>query len=287
MSVAPPRPKGPPLNALRAFEAAARLGGFAAAAEELLVTPGAVAQQVRLLEEWAGARLFIRHAQGVRLTPLGVEAARAYGAAFDALGSATHSLRAGAAPDTVRIATLPGLAQLWLSPRLPHIRATTGAIISVSAIETPPNLNRAQFDLAIFFAEAEGAETTTDLGPDLIFPVCAPPLAPKVRAEGLGKATLLSDAAWTEDWALWSKGSAMPDGPVFSLYALAISEAVAGAGVVMGHEHLVRHLLDEGSLIAPFDHKVQTGKRLTLSVAAGAGGKAVSVATHLAGGGET
>ena len=64
MSVAPPRPEGPPLNALRAFEAAARLSSFSQAADELCVTPGAVAQQIKALEDWAGARLFDRHAQG-------------------------------------------------------------------------------------------------------------------------------------------------------------------------------------------------------------------------------
>ena len=71
MAVSPLRPQGPPLNALRAFEAAARLGGFAAAAEELCVTPGAVAQHVKTLESWADALLFERRSQGVRLTAIG------------------------------------------------------------------------------------------------------------------------------------------------------------------------------------------------------------------------
>lgn len=282
MSVAPPRPKGPPLNALRAFEAAARLGGFTAAAEELFVTSGAVAQQVRALEDWAGARLFTRHAQGVTLTPLGREAAKAYGAAFDVLGAATHTLRAGAAPDAVRIATLPGIAQLWLSPRLPDVRAGTGAALSVSAVEAPPNLNRAQYDIALFFEAADGASETLDLGPDEIFPVCAPALVRDVRAKGLQTAPLLTDAAWAEDWALWTGDAAAPEGPVFSLYSMAISEAAAGAGLMMGHEHLVRSHLDSGVLVAPFDRRVATGKRLTLSIAANAGPRAVAAARRLA-----
>ena len=70
MSVSPPRPKGPPLNALRAFEAAARLGGFANAADELCVTPGAVSQHIKALEDWIGADLFERRSQGVRLSAL-------------------------------------------------------------------------------------------------------------------------------------------------------------------------------------------------------------------------
>ena len=281
MPVAPPRPKGPPRNALRAFEAAARLGGFSAAAEELLVTPGAVAFQVKTLEEWAGAPLFIRHPQGVRLTALGREAAQAFGTAFDVMGAATHSLRAGASPDTVRIATLPGVAQLWLSPRLPAIRAETGGILSVSALEAAPNLNRAQFDIAIFMEPSAGAAEQIDLGPDEIFPVCAPALAPQIAREGLRGATLLTDAAWAGDWALWS-GTTPPDGPVFSLYSMAVAETVAGAGVLIGHEHLVRAHLDNGMLSAPFEKRVPTGNRLTLSLATGAGPQAIAVARHLA-----
>lgn len=282
MSVSPPRPKGPPLNALRAFEASARLGGFSAAAEELLVTPGAVAQQVKALEEWAGAPLFARHAQGVRLTTLGREAARAFGTAFDAMGAATHVLRAGAAPDTVRIATLPGVAQLWLAPRLPSIRKATGAALSVSALETAPNLNRAQFDIAIFLEPSAGAANTIDLGADEIFPVCAPSLAGQIRQTGLKGATLLSDAAWADDWSRWSDVVAAPDGPVFSLYAMAVAEAVAGAGVLIGHEHLVRAHLDNGLLCAPFEKRIATGQNLTLSIATGAGSQAVAVADRLA-----
>lgn len=93
MAISPPRPKGPPLNALRAFEAAARLGGFAAAADELCVTSGAIAQHIKSLESWAGADLFERRSQGVRLTALGSAVAAQFSAAFDGLGEAVHSLR--------------------------------------------------------------------------------------------------------------------------------------------------------------------------------------------------
>ena len=71
MPVEPVRPKLPPLNALRAFEAAARLGGFTAAATELCVTPAAVAQQVKALEAWVGAKLFKRRTKGIELTTEG------------------------------------------------------------------------------------------------------------------------------------------------------------------------------------------------------------------------
>ena len=106
----PVRPKGPPLNALRAFESAARLGGFAAAASELCVTPGAITQHIKTLEAWVGAPLFKRHSKGVVLTTLGESTFNEFVQAFDQLGSAVQNLRSRAAPDTVRIAALPSIA---------------------------------------------------------------------------------------------------------------------------------------------------------------------------------
>lgn len=172
MAVSPPSPRLPPLNALRAFEAAARLGGFAAAAVELGVTPGAVAAHVKALEEDLGARLFERHSRGVRLTALGQRALPEFTAGFDALAGAVLRLRREAAPSQVHVAALPALAQLWLSQRLPRLRAAhPGLDLSVTALEQPPNLKRAPFDLALFYCEAlpPGA---LDLGADEIFPVC-------------------------------------------------------------------------------------------------------------------
>ena len=150
--IEPPRPKSPPLNALRAFEAAARHGAFTAAAEELCVTPGAVAQQIKNLEDWVGAPLFDRQAQGVTRTRLDAETARDLTLAFDQIGSASQKLRIGGRPAEMRIAALPAIAQLWLSPRLPAIRETAPEIsISVFALESPPNMRREHFDLCIFY----------------------------------------------------------------------------------------------------------------------------------------
>jgi LysR family glycine cleavage system transcriptional activator len=98
MAVSPPRPKDLPLNALRAFEAAARLGGFAAAAQELGVTPGAVTAHVKTLEAQLGAALFERTARGVELNALGQRVLPGFIEAFDALGEAVQTLRLEAAP---------------------------------------------------------------------------------------------------------------------------------------------------------------------------------------------
>ncbi|MGB3315136.1 MAG: LysR family transcriptional regulator [Albidovulum sp.] len=267
MPVAPPRPKGLPLNALRAFEAAARLGGFAAAAIELGVTAGAVTAHVKALEDSLGAPLFERHAQGVRLTGLGARVLPAFTRAFDALGLAVQSLRTEAAPRTVHIATLPAIAQLWLSPRLPAIRAAAPEItISITAMETPPDLKRAPFDFNLFYRRGGAGQGLT---PDVIFPVCAPALADRLtRPEDLAGLPCLADSVWADDWRLWARAAGLeafsPRGPVFSLYALAVEEAVNGAGVLMGHGALVAAHLASGALVAPFDVEHRLDRDLTL-----------------------
>ena len=288
MPVAPPRPKGLPLNALRAFEAAARLGGFASAAEELGVTPGAVTAHVKALEETLGAALFVRHAKGVRLTPLGVRALPGFTEAFDRLGLAVQALRAEAAPRTIHVVTLPSIAQLWLSPRLPAIRAAAPEItISITATEAPPDLKRTPFDLSLFYRPAGEGRVVAE---DEIFPVCAPALALRLaRPEDLADVTCLTDSVWPGDWRLWAEVAMpgrdfAPQGPVFSLYALAVEEAVNGAGVLMGHSTLVSAHLASGALVAPFTTRVPMPRALTLWSARGLrpGSPAARVADWLA-----
>ena len=118
--------KAAPLVAMRAFEAAARLGGFKAAAIELSVTPGAIAQHVKTLESWTGSPLFERMTHGVKLTALGESVIADFSEAFDRLGIAIQRLRENAGPEVIRIAVSTDIAQLWLSPRLTELRKTYG-----------------------------------------------------------------------------------------------------------------------------------------------------------------
>lgn len=266
MPVAPPRPKDLPLTALRAFEAAARLGGFAAAAQELGVTPGAVTAHVKQLEQTLGAALFTRTPRGVRLTALGQQTLPAFTAAFDALGTAVGDLRAAAAPRTVHIATLPAIAQLWLSPRLPALReAAPDITVSITALETPPNLKRSPYDLSLFFSD----DPTDRIAPDIIFPVCAPALAARLTApQDIARFPCLSDATWSDDWQHWAQSlpdpPPIPQGPTFSLYALAVEECVNGAGLLIGHDSLIATHLHDGRLIAPFPQRVTLPRALRL-----------------------
>ncbi|MGV6803055.1 MAG: LysR family transcriptional regulator [Ruegeria sp.] len=267
MPVAPPRPKPLPLNALRAFEAAARLGGFSAAALELGVSAGAVSAHIKTLEDELGAPLFDRNARGVALTALGQKALPDLTAAFDTLGQTTQALRAAAQPKVVHIVTLPSIAQLWLSPRLPELRAAEPEIeVSLTAEETPPNLKRAPFDIYLFY----GKDLGEPIAEDALFPVCAPALARRLSTpEDLANATCLSDSTWFKDWQIWANAvrpgwKFSPRGPVFSLYALAVEEALNGAGVLMGHKALVATHLTSGRLVAPFETQVALPDRLSL-----------------------
>ena len=266
MSVAPKRPKGPPLNAMRAFEAAARHVSFVAAADELSVTPGAISQHIKTLEDWAGTALFRRNAQGVELTAAGASLVTRFTTAFDALANATRALRSLGAGVDFQIAALPSVAQLWLPERLSKIRAQFPQInFSVTAMEFPPNLSRDLFDLAIFFDNPTSSPDSRPICADDIVPVCAP--GPQTQALDFQTATLLHDQTWVGDWALWAKETGTPigdpqRGPKFSLYSLAVEEAKAGAGVLIGHLCLLEAALAKGSLKRVSEHTCNTGRSL-------------------------
>lgn len=265
MAVLPPTPRDLPLNALRAFEAAARLGGFVPAALELGVTPGAVTAHVKTLEAVLGAKLFDRVAKGVVLTATGQMALPSLTRAFDQMAHAARDLREAASPRVVHIATLPAIAQLWLSQRMPALRGLSADMsISITAMEQPPNLKRAPFDLCLFFAGSEGHVVADDT----LFPVCAPALARQLKVpEDLAQVPCLSDSVWDQDWACWlrSVGARITvKGPVFSLYALAVEEAVNGAGVLMGHASLVDAHLAAGRLVRPFAQHITFARDLRL-----------------------
>jgi DNA-binding transcriptional LysR family regulator len=193
----------------------------------------------------------------VRLTALGLAAVEELTGAFDALAGAEARLRGLALPREVHIATLPAIAQLWLSPRLPALRAAAPEIsVSITALEAAPNLKRSLHDLSLFPGTSGGRL----LADDALFPVCSPGLAAGLtRVEDLGTVPCLSDTAWDRDWEVWLQAvgaKVQVRGPVFSLYALAVEEAVNGAGVLMGHGPLVAGHLARGALVAPFRQRV-------------------------------
>ncbi|HFC04155.1 MAG TPA: LysR family transcriptional regulator [Rhizobiales bacterium] len=261
----------PSLNTLRAFEAVARLNSISVAANELCVTPAAVAQHVKSLEAWTGSKLLQRHPRAVELTPLGQSVLEEFTMAFDQLGRAVQNLRTSAAPFEVRIAALPSIAQLWLSPRLPEIRSTLPNVsISVSALEHCPNLTRDSFDLAIFYQDSKHCDDCIVVGQDRVFPVASPTVAKRLtKISDLSSETFLYDMSWKADWETWLDNvvpcqNLKKSGPEFTLYSLALEECKNGAGVLIGHEYLVRTHLADGKLAAPFNEMVSLDKYLTI-----------------------
>jgi LysR family transcriptional regulator, glycine cleavage system transcriptional activator len=286
MAVQAPSPRMPPFLALRAFEAAARHQSFARAAEELCVTPAAIAAQVKALEQWLCTPLFERHSQGLSLKPQAAAALPALAAAMDQLGQAVQTLRSEAGNAQLHIAALPALAQLWLAPLLPALRRELpGLQLSLSALEAPPNFNREAYDLGLFYAPrlAKGCQRIV-LAEDALLPVCSPALLLKGgSAPELAAQTLLHDSVWTQDWARWLKAAGRSDvrptaGPRFSLYSMALQATLAGQGVLMGRRHLVAAALADGRLIAPWGPVLPLAETIDLLVPAARAGQDLTLA---------
>jgi LysR family glycine cleavage system transcriptional activator len=254
---------------MRAFESAARLGGFKQAANELNVTPGAIAQHIKLLEAWCGGPLFERHAKGVSLTILGARALVDFERAFDAISFASQRLRAMATPKNVSIAALPSVAQLLIASWLPIMRdAVDGVQISVTAMEEAPNLAREPYDLSLFF-EANPDQSLS--GPDALVPVAAPQVAKEITSDdALLAFPHISDQSWAQDWLHWFR-AVFPEkiytgnGPSYSLFSVAVEEAKNGAGILMAHRSLVAPLLKRGELVVVRDDLVEIDLALVLT----------------------
>jgi LysR family glycine cleavage system transcriptional activator len=252
----------PPLNALRAFEAAARRGSFVQAAEELHVTAGAISQQVKALEAWLGRPLFRRLHRGVALNEAGTAYLETVGGLLDDLAAASQVI--AQRTQVLRITALPAFAERWLMPRLGRFQALHPQVeIALSADDRPVDLARDPVDLWLCYGAGEhpGCQVERLFG-ETLFPVCAPALldrGPALERPGdLTRHTLLRDAHWRDDWRLWLAAAGVRDldptrGPSFTLFAMVIQAALDGLGVALAHEALVADDLAAGRLVAPFE----------------------------------
>lgn len=140
----------PPLSAIRPFEAAARLGSFTAAAEEISLTQGAVSQQIRNLEHFLNKRLFERHVRRVELTDEGREFYAACANALDELENATQSVLARRSHQIINVSVLPTLAMSWLMPRLSEFAvACPGIEVRISTSIAPVDFKSSDIDVAL------------------------------------------------------------------------------------------------------------------------------------------
>ncbi len=257
-----------PLNALRAFESAARTLNFSRSAEELSVTPGAVSQQIRLLEDIVGGPLFLREAKGLQLTDLGRGSAPLLREGFERLMDASALLREPPRRRQVSISVPPSFASKWLMPRMDDFHAAHPDVeVWISADLEPVVLGEGKADLAVRYGPGDyPGHVVERLMMETVLPVCAPGLLtgqrPIQRPGDLLGHPLLHDMSndgdpSRPDWSMWLKarGVKHPDarrGSRFNHSGMLIEAAVAGRGVVLAKRTLAQADLEAGRLVAPF-----------------------------------
>jgi LysR family glycine cleavage system transcriptional activator len=262
----------PPLNALRAFEAAARYLSFTKAAEELFVTQAAVSHQIKALEAALGVQLFRRLNRRLMLTDAGQLYLPALTEAFDAIDAATARLRADENSGRLTVSVANSLAAKWLLPRLPRFRERHPEIeVEVSAADRLVDFGRDRVDMGIRYGLGRYPGLRVDLlMEDTVFPVCSPGLldgAVPLREPGdLRHHVLLHDDVGRGEaptWRDWLAALRMfapanledldPErGPRYSHSSLVLQAAIDGQGVALGRSSLVALDLEAGRLVQPF-----------------------------------
>jgi LysR family glycine cleavage system transcriptional activator len=253
----------PPLNALRAFEAAARHLSFTRAADELHVTQTAISHQIKALEERLGVRLFRRLPRGLLLTEEAQRYLPPVRDAFDRIAAATEQLAAGGAGGRLTVSVLPSFAAKWLVPRLGRFRATQPDLdLRISASSQLVDFARDDVDVAIRMGRGHYPGLRVDrLFGESMVPVCAPELLtgahPLRRPEDLRHHVLLHDDDHT-GWQLWLElaGVAGVDprrGPIFTDSAMVVQAAAEGQGVALARRVLAAGDLAAGRLVQPFE----------------------------------
>jgi LysR family glycine cleavage system transcriptional activator len=262
------RSRLPPLNAIKAFEAAARLGSFTRAADELNVTHGAVSRQVRLLEDWLGTRLFLRTSRNAVPTQMGKDLLAEAGPALDRLAAVSQRLRNPMpAARPLRVSALPTFAMRWLIPRLPEFqRHHPGLEMLIVTASTPAEQFRMDVDAVISGPSRQPGWVGKPFLREARLPVLSPDLMDKCPLQtpsDLQRHTLLHAATLGEAWARWLAAANVPDlkparEQVFEHFYFAIQAALEGLGVVMGPVALIADELRAGGLLAPIRDPVLT-----------------------------
>jgi len=260
----------PPLNALRAFEAAARHLSFTRAADELNVTQAAISHQVKALEERLGLRLFKRLNRALMLTEEGQAYLPPVRDALDAIAAATERLAQRDAGGTLTVSTSPSFAALWLVRRLPRFREHNPEInVRLAASDHLTDFGREDVDLVIRYGRGRypGLKSVRMMTED-VFPVCSPALLEgpnplRVPADLRHHMLLHDDPVGTSnealaDWRMWLLAAGVdgvdPErGPHFSHSNLLVQAAVDGQGVALGRSPLVAADIAAGRLVKPFD----------------------------------
>ncbi|MGR3715556.1 MAG: transcriptional regulator GcvA [Thermohalobaculum sp.] len=258
----------PPLNSLRAFEAAARHLSLKKAAGELHVTPAAGSHHIRTLEEYCGTPLFHRLARALRLTEAGQAALPPLREGFDKLAEAAEAMRAGERGGILTVSVAPTFGAKWLIPRLDRFRAMHPEFdVRIDASYTLVNFAADGVDVALRFGRGTYRNLRSEcLMSEVALPVCSPQLLerdpPLRRPEDLRHHTLLHVQWRTEDdaapsWRMWLRAAGIEGvdaerGPRFNVEGMALEAAIAGQGVALASAAVVEGDLKAGRLVRPF-----------------------------------
>jgi LysR family transcriptional regulator, glycine cleavage system transcriptional activator len=258
----------PPLNALRAFEAAARRLSFTKAAEDLDVTPGAISQQIKILEDFVGQPLFRRLGRAVELTDSARIAMPLLRDAFERVDDAVRQMRLPLRRERVSVSAAPSFASKWLVPRMDKFQAANPAVqVWVAADMNLVDFAYADVDVAIRYGPGfyEGV-VSEKLMTEEVLPVCSPALLadgkPLRTPQDLVGHTLLHDTGTDidpscPDWSMWLAargitGADTNQGLRFNQSAMVIDAAASGRGIALAKRAIAAADLQSGRLIAPF-----------------------------------
>ena len=256
----------PPLEAVRAFEAAARHLSFNRAAEELHVTPSAVSHRIRALEERLGARLFDRLTRRVVLTREGQALLAPIQSALDQMDAAFRRVRSAGDDGSLTVQASPNFATEWLVPRLLGFQ-DEHPDIEVKLMTTRGHdglrLDFENVDLAVWYGNGKWPDVTAEkLLREELVPVCSPELLegdpPLATPEDLREATLIHVLMRIGQWRNWLESAGVegvdPErGPKFQNTPLALEAAMAGLGVAIANRAFVADHLRDGRLVIPFE----------------------------------
>jgi LysR family glycine cleavage system transcriptional activator len=275
----------PPLNALRAFDVAARTGNFTEAARQMRVSQGAVSRHIALLEAYLGTKLFHRQRREVTLTKAGSQYAGLIEQSFDSIERATRPYLTDKQSRPVRIRLFPTFAVKWLVSRLGHFHALHPAInVQVTTTSELVDLDSDDVDFTIQIPAAPKHGIAYEaLFPIELIPVCSPAYLrgmPKLRSpRDLLKQTLLHSMKRPGDWRMWFERADVTPGPFreelqFGNSSLAYQAAIDGAGIAMAHTELVQDDLSSGRLVTTHALTVRTDESYHLASRHSGGGPA-------------
>ena len=260
----------PPLNALKAFEAAARHESFTRAAEELCVTQGAVSHQVKALEAELGIKLFNRERQRLIITEAGREYLTVLRDSFDRIAVGTERLIQRQSSGVLTVSTSPDFAAKWLVNRLGRFaEAHPGIDLRISATLHHVDFAREDVDLAV--RHGDGSWPGLDvarLSTEQLFAVCSPKLLRGRQRIGKPSDVLkfpLLHLDDRKDWARWLEAAGVADaelshGPVLNRASMVIDAAVDGQGIALARTTLAAWDLINGRLVRPLTETLRLSK---------------------------